>query len=407
MIDEKLYQLATDELNSDKRKPDIWARACALASNDHDEARYLYTNLRVEQMITEQAKKDEELVRGGGLPDATLNLDDDTEELPPGSSPVEISTITESTENDSTLNQDPSFSVETDSTVSENEVAPLEAKYELDPEDIAAINAAEPGNTSAIDGKLDNAEPEPENKSISMDENPLAYWAQQHQQQLRASEENQLATSHANHLTAEDSLSQELERQANELPGQQTDVISYEEAISESTFDNTFSGTERTDASSVHYDYADSSTSDHLDNEPTVIPGSGKRYQVYSRKGRVLAVKDGVSWPAMLFTLPWLLTRCLFGTAIVYALLWIVIIAGLLSTGFAWLDAAPNATQTIKLWTLLFAALAVITLLYVPFRHGNKWVATKLEKRGFKLDSLVYAKNRKKAVDASINSALF
>ncbi len=51
MIDEKLYQLATDELNSDKRKPEIWARACALASNDHDEARYLYTNLRVEELV--------------------------------------------------------------------------------------------------------------------------------------------------------------------------------------------------------------------------------------------------------------------------------------------------------------------------------------------------------------------
>ncbi len=54
MIDEDLYQQATDELNSDKRRPHIWARACALASDDHDEARYLYTNLRVEELIAER-----------------------------------------------------------------------------------------------------------------------------------------------------------------------------------------------------------------------------------------------------------------------------------------------------------------------------------------------------------------
>jgi len=54
MIDEELYELAADELNSDRRKSDIWARACALASDDHDEARYLYTNLRVEEMLAER-----------------------------------------------------------------------------------------------------------------------------------------------------------------------------------------------------------------------------------------------------------------------------------------------------------------------------------------------------------------
>ena len=54
MIDEELYQRATDELNSDRRRPHLWARACALSSDDHDEARYLYTNLRVEELIAER-----------------------------------------------------------------------------------------------------------------------------------------------------------------------------------------------------------------------------------------------------------------------------------------------------------------------------------------------------------------
>jgi len=55
MIDEDLYQQAADELNSERRRPALWARACALASDDHDEARYLYTNLRVEELIAERA----------------------------------------------------------------------------------------------------------------------------------------------------------------------------------------------------------------------------------------------------------------------------------------------------------------------------------------------------------------
>ena len=53
MREEDLYELATDELNSRSRKADLWARACALATDDVDEARYLYTNLRVEELAIE------------------------------------------------------------------------------------------------------------------------------------------------------------------------------------------------------------------------------------------------------------------------------------------------------------------------------------------------------------------
>lgn len=53
MREEDLYELAKDELNSRNRKADLWARACALATDDVDEARYLYTNLRVEELAVE------------------------------------------------------------------------------------------------------------------------------------------------------------------------------------------------------------------------------------------------------------------------------------------------------------------------------------------------------------------
>ena len=55
MIDEELYQFATDELNSDRRDTELWNRACALARDDHDEARFLYTNLRVEELLEQKA----------------------------------------------------------------------------------------------------------------------------------------------------------------------------------------------------------------------------------------------------------------------------------------------------------------------------------------------------------------
>ena len=77
MIDEDLYQAAADELNSDRRKPALWRRACALASDDHDEARYLYTTLRVDELIQERDSaavivSDEDLV------DETIVDEDDT-----------------------------------------------------------------------------------------------------------------------------------------------------------------------------------------------------------------------------------------------------------------------------------------------------------------------------------------
>ena len=56
MIDEELYQFASDELNSDRRIKELWNRACALARDDHDEARFLYKNLRVEELLEQQAK---------------------------------------------------------------------------------------------------------------------------------------------------------------------------------------------------------------------------------------------------------------------------------------------------------------------------------------------------------------
>ncbi len=433
MIDETLYQLATDELNSDQRKPDIWARACALASNDHDEARYLYTNLRVEQMLAAQEKAENDLLRSGGKPaaDMTLELDDETQE-------ITVESTRAGQTSDLNLQAD-GLELEGESSHSSiigNEGA-LElsaSEFDLNPDDIADMNAAEPGIASSLHGKVTKAEaPAPgEKKAITMDDDPLAYWAQQHQEQIRLGEEQ---SERDNGST----LSKELERQADELPGQHSDIVAVESnsaAIQPKPSDTpkakpTYNMPDRIEPneepaapqveatfepqrqvlaaeSPVHYDYADDddTIANAVINTPINRQG-GKRFYVYSRNGKTHAVKDGVSWPAMLLTLPWLLAKGMLGTGIVYAVLWLVLIAGLLTTGFAWMDAAPNAPTAIKIWTALFALVALVSLFYLPFRHGNEWFQKKLQRRGYELDALVHAKNRREAIDSSFDSAAF
>ncbi len=450
MIDETLYQLATDELNSDQRKPDIWARACALASNDHDEARYLYTNLRVEQMLAEQANKDKALARSGGLPAADLTLELHDETQLDETSPIE-STRTGQT-SDFNLKAD-GLELEGDSGHSSviGHGSGLELSmedFDLDPQEIASMNASEPGTTSSIHGKVTKSDlsAASDRNAISMEDDPLAYWAQQHQEQIRLGGEND---------NDDAARSKELARQADELPGLNSDIVAVEstapsspekikpsfhlslpeqqqqidqqkhkqqpEAYAEPMLLDELQQEPQQEPpipaqrapipaeAPVHFDYADGddNIANDVINTPTTRTASGKRYYVYSRGDKSQAVKDGVSWPAMFLTLPWLLTKGMLGTGIVYTMLWLILIAGLLTTGFAWMDAAPNASTAIKIWTGLFVLLALIGLFYVPFRHGNAWFQQKLQRRGYELDALVHAKNRKEAINTSLDSATF
>jgi len=66
MIDEELYRRAAEELDSGNRRPDLWAQACSLASTDHDEARFLYTNLRVEELLAEKEASPDQSDNSGG-----------------------------------------------------------------------------------------------------------------------------------------------------------------------------------------------------------------------------------------------------------------------------------------------------------------------------------------------------
>ena len=66
--------------------------------------------------------------------------------------------------------------------------------------------------------------------------------------------------------------------------------------------------------------------------------------------------------------------------------------------GLNWIDAGDSASDLTKLATLGFGLLAVIGILYIPFRHGNNWRSEKLERRGFELVAHVKAGNPGKAI---------
>ncbi|MFK8083347.1 MAG: hypothetical protein AB8B97_23965 [Granulosicoccus sp.] len=124
----------------------------------------------------------------------------------------------------------------------------------------------------------------------------------------------------------------------------------------------------------------------------------GSLFSIYRRNDQAQAVKSGVSWSALFLTLPYLIYRQLFGTALAYAVVWIIAIGGLILSGLAWSDAGANVTPLIQASTIGFALLAFIGLVYLPFRYANSWRGEKLEDRGFELVALAKAKNPGKAI---------
>ncbi len=128
----------------------------------------------------------------------------------------------------------------------------------------------------------------------------------------------------------------------------------------------------------------------------------GTQFSIYRRDNKAQAVKNGVSWSALFLTLPYLIYRQLFGTALAYIVVWLVAVGGLVVSGLAWLDAAaidPAAVSPlIQACTIGFALLAFIALVYLPFRHANAWRTEKLENRGFELVAVTKARNPGRAI---------
>jgi len=137
-----------------------------------------------------------------------------------------------------------------------------------------------------------------------------------------------------------------------------------------------------------------------------LLSGRGGLYRVFSRGPTdTRAVKRGLSWTAMFFTLPWLFAKRMPGTAIVYALLAVLLVAGLLITGISWLDAPESADQTIAWWPIAFAVLSFIGLLLVPLFMANRWHAASLMGRGYEEIATVRAPTPSRAIDRILQLA--
>lgn len=597
MIDEELYQQAADELNSDRRRPHIWARACALASDDHDEARYLYTNLRVEELLAEREAGLGETVTTGSESedhDATLalelvdpdleadgssapigldtdsfsldeytgedeirpaadpaddelnlsspatlhdplddSIDDGLELLPTGLSeeneaaptPGERQIEAEQTEvyiprassvsapgqaeftqepDEIPLSQmerdyhekfsDKSFEEEArrieeilNSTLDESSDLDGTAVMDFEAEDLAEFQASLAAEDDDIPDDVDLFDDLPLSSTASngTDESHAQSSAEgalnQNNAQLDELLDGIFDDSQALHtspeseaiLTADfsdasgtqailvddeldwldssaadadaedkqslepyapatdtlsdtDKLAQELERQADDMPGQTSDIIPHpvldadiHEAQEAKSTDSTEADDSLSDkvaasaagaaagaaagvaAAAFTADNADASTIIRDNREFPMDLSEGDRgtlFNVYRRDSQVQAVKDGVSWSALFLTLPYLIYRHLFGTALVYTVMSLIILVGLLVSGLSWLDAGSSASTAIKACTGGFALLALVGLLYIPFRYANDWRSEKLEDRGFELVAWVTARNPGKAI---------
>ena len=445
MIDEELYKLATDELNSDQRKADVWARACALASDDHDEARFLYTNLRVEEMLnkdgktrtfdTERARQQRSLSDSDGTQELELEFD---EKNTAESSRLGVdSGVSTPLPIDDLVNYD-SNSSDRPKSVSGNNIEKSESDG-FDADSLSELHALSEENdastyrVSSLTGELTSEDTLSEdalidnldtanNENASVNTEPsmvaellarqadnknandqAALYASQTVEQIdseQAANPEQVAYVTPQQEKA-NALAESLEKQADSID--QSDEPDTQTLIESTEFDNTLIETDYADPDA----FTDTTAESHLDDTGASLTfdsveleaGAGRAFMVFERAGVLKAVKRGVSWPAFFFTLPWLLSKQLFGTALVYCVLWVVTVGGLLVTASQWMGAGADASNAIKLWTCAFLLLTLIGLFYLPFRHGNRWVAEKLQKRGFMLEHAANARNKREAID--------
>ena len=571
MIDEELYQFATDELNSDRRNSELWNRACALARDDHDEARYLYTNIRVEELLEQHAEgKPLPLMPGSSksttassasarnankahLPkglenDVSLDFDASVLDDSPSSDAVSSSnrafganfeaanlndgekaqdslipkdvpsTPDDLSANDFSLADDKngaedkptsvrgtSKTLELDNSPTDfdvnaaaamNESTPVEpAKETNDYLNLDALPSVDPEISSlaasatqslneesprAFDENLDKQDTAAFDETLDLDtppslDDPLDDDARELIDKLNHQDAGNLPvdpttadrpvmdqtvdTASANNMASADSddamafldgttnsaqaadtyadspeiyadspeindqiaainernaLREDLERQADTwLPTEQQSQAAVAAQHHDAAISHDYSapGAGAAPAALTHhggddYGYGNAdltiesvSAEDEREFE-ALLSGRGSLYRVFSRgPDDTRAVRRGMSWTAMLFTFPWLLVKRMPGTALVYALLWIAVVCGLVVSGIHWLDANTGAANTLALWPLAFAVLAVLGLVILPLFLANRWHASSLMGRGYEEIATVRARSHTLAVD--------
>ncbi len=493
MIDEQLYQQATDELNSDRRRPHLWARACALASDDHDEARYLYTNLRVEELIAERERTDADSssISESEVEDQVLSLEpmqaesedkpfdmqldslDDTlkEENAIVSSALSSSRSGVARSTELGFDLEAHISDESADELPSSERSLMNMELDDDPGlDLSPGDLAQLGDLSAASLEerlfdLTGKESPHAHKAEGVQNNPSARAADQaidpatdqdvHHSAAHSSHHPAEADDHSGHESPDALAHTSAGGQplANDVPEEldwlEQSVQSGDSLLDDASADrpgvhdnsnivpagaaaaataglaNRASDQQRyTDGldeipvqpgsasfdSGLRDDYADARDLDSLldQEDPGADPyestnldtGRGPQWVLYeSPEGSLKAVKRGVSWAALLFTLPWLLIRGLIGSAIAYALLWVVSLGGLMITGLAWMDGGAGTPDMVKLACAGFGLVAFLGLVVVPFFRGNRWREQRYKRRGYAKLSKVRARSGGSAIE--------
>ncbi len=486
MTEEDLYKLANEELNSRNRKPDLWARACALATDDVDEARYLYTNLRVEELALESnidltashlnSGEPAELtlldtidlssshaVRhvGAGLTD---NLDPDSDIGSSLENGVSSSRPVAGVGDDESLSDEDiiqSFAgnqpVSTGATDSDD----IDAADTLTISDAAEFGASDqtgPSDTSQDNSSIEDMLATPTQKVAAPSQDGLTP-AQQALARLRETggnghtvppEDNAESSSQVTEDTAQQQTADQTAGQAGDLADgsdhQDDSPVHASATVDESLADQSgttdLTGSDLTGTSDQLVDqtgqqqaamdpvpagdssasietqsstadteqYQEETDSAELaaamtattdDGLLTGAEGDGSLFNVFeTSSGETRAVKQGVSWAALFFTLPWLLKRGMFGLAATYSALWIVLLAALLVLGLRYLDHGTFMSTHELIVAGLFGVLAVIGLLLLPFLAANDWYSDKLISKGYRLQTGIWASGRNEAIAA-------
>lgn len=523
MNEEDLYNIAKDELNSRNRKPELWARACALATDDVDEARYLYTNLRVDELARENnvnldavqaepvelsmldtvdltaSRAQQNETHGATQHENSLTLDTDkldgkavadenqqTQRLFAGNMRLENPGEAAGPESNGLSPEELFFA---DSTQSDTEAATIrEEPLDLpdassaltsdnlsnDPDDQSLAGAPDDTDiegltpaqqalkrlqsggmpADAIDSEPDVNEAEAEVESVEAEENQPSkedvIASKRFDDAITTLEESGPSNDNTVHLDPaeqESIVSATLEDSTND-PGNdhssiatdESSEISGDDPEKDPDFDTASVNATGTMADTAAPDATGYETSD-LTNEPAteqfqtatfsenaaaagtlaagavaagsvaasagdrsehsdIEVGSGERlYGIYQHSnGNQRALKRGNNWLAMFLTLPWLFYRGLFGTAIVYTLLWLALLSAVVLIGIHYLDYNGFASMPMLVGSVLIAALAIIGLLLLPLRYANRWLASKLERKGFDLQFETFASNSKMAL---------
>jgi len=505
MREENLFQLATEELNSRDRKTELWARACALATDDVDEARYLYTNLRVEELAKEHnidlsASAPEPSERGeftlleeDDKVDDTVSLSvqyvDDmvaTGKTPPpvdadatamtpneeGLTPAQValqrarSKFTEDSvsaagetadatenpggatvgsdveaENKSEITKpgDPHSDLSlSDLTADASEVADntilIDAERGesadgaamnlLDPED---ATAAASDTTASADAPQPIGPTETSALPILTDTPDNDFFSDSTESSsvddfMSASSSDVKSTAEASDELTLPSLDSGTEAAATEDPGNNATIA----ALAAGAAATVAAGAANSKAASPKTNIEDTTQnqsaalSESVD-EANELPeldtdvvedvedigdveiaaarvehDSVDRFDIYrNSEGLVNAVELGNSWKALLLTIPWMLSRRLWGHSILYVVMSLVLIFGLLAMVPRAL--AAGATSVDMLVAAGFALLGIVGWLVLPFKQANRWHAARVTSKGYEFQSSADANTRKEA----------